>query len=210
MSKYTTSIRTLVKNNFDFGMKDYPIFNETYRNTLNQNILHYYYNYEIAFETAELFKFHLNTTLNIIMPKYNEMYNAYIQTKNKLLDNVNLIEELKRNNTSDITNNGNSNSTSSNTSKEIIQDTPQGKIYQDDIDNLKWASNATHNKNDVTDNSTTNSTSTGSATEKYTKNIIGNNGNKSNIQLLSDIEKNLKSIDLLIIYELDDLFFGLL
>lgn len=210
MSKYTTSIRNLMLNNFDFNLQDYPIFDNEYRNTLNQNILNYYYNYEIAFETAELFKFHLNARMNIIMPKYNEMYNSYIKAKNHLFDNVNILEELKRNQTSDITNNGNSNSTSSNIAKEINQDTPQGKIYQEDIDNLKWASNASHAKNNVTDTSKTNSSSIGNAEEEYTKNITGNNGKKFNIELLADIERNFKSIDLLIIMELNDLFFGLL
>ena len=44
MSKYTITIKNLMKNNFDFGLNDYPIFDENYRSTLNENILYYYYN----------------------------------------------------------------------------------------------------------------------------------------------------------------------
>ena len=36
MSKYTTTIKTLIDNNFDFKMTSYPIFDENYRETLNQ------------------------------------------------------------------------------------------------------------------------------------------------------------------------------
>ena len=41
MAHYTVTIKTLLDNGFDFGLKNYPIFNEGYRSTLNQNILNY-------------------------------------------------------------------------------------------------------------------------------------------------------------------------
>ena len=47
MAKYTITIKTLIDNNFDFKMNSYPIFDENYRNTLNQNILYHYYENEI-------------------------------------------------------------------------------------------------------------------------------------------------------------------
>ena len=68
MAKYTITIKTLIDNNFDFKMISYPIFDENYRNTLNQNILYHYYENEIGFETASLFRFYLNQKLNEIMP----------------------------------------------------------------------------------------------------------------------------------------------
>ena len=54
MAKYTTTIKTLIDNNFDFGLKDYPIFDEEYREHLNDMILKHYYMSEIGFETAAL------------------------------------------------------------------------------------------------------------------------------------------------------------
>ena len=56
MSKYTTTIKSLIDNNFDFQLTDYPIFDEEYRETLNKNILDYYYISEIGFETPALFR----------------------------------------------------------------------------------------------------------------------------------------------------------
>ena len=38
MAKYTTTIRNLMDNNFDFGLYDYPIFDPEYRTVLNNKI----------------------------------------------------------------------------------------------------------------------------------------------------------------------------
>ena len=84
MSKYTITIKNLIDNDFDFGLNEYPIWSEDYRKVLNQKILHHYYENEIGFETANLFKFYLNNKMNEIMPFYNKMYNA----EQKVLENT--------------------------------------------------------------------------------------------------------------------------
>lgn len=216
MAKYTITIKTLIDNNFDFQMKNYPIFDENYRDTLNNNILYHYYENEIGFETAPLFRFYLNQKLNEIMPYYNELYK--VQKKliddNLLLNNVNLQEELQGSNTNNTTTTGNSTSQSTNNgtsnNKNLFQDTPQGQISQTDIDNQTWATNLTLDKN--TTNNTINDTSSNSgsantnATNTYLKTIIGNNGGKFNIDILNDIKNNLMNIDLMIINDLNELF----
>lgn len=201
MAKYTITIKTLIDNNFDFKMTDYPIFDETYRETLNNNILHHYYENEIGFETAPLFRFYLNQKLNEIMPYYNELYK--VQKKliddKLLLNNVNLTEELKGRNTTQTS----SVSQSTNKGKNLFQDTPQGNISQQDINAQNvYATNITLNDNSINDNSSAN----GSGTNEYIKTIIGNNGGKFNIDVLNDIKNNLMNIDLMIINELYDLF----
>ena len=201
MAKYTITIKTLIDNNFDFQMTNYPIFDENYRETLNNNILHHYYENEIGFETAPLFRFYLNQKLNEIMPYYNELYK--VQKKliddNLLLNNVNLTEELKGKNTTQTS----SVSQSTNKGKNLFQDTPQGNISQQDINAQNvYATNITLNDNSINDNSSAN----GSGTNEYIKTIIGNNGGKFNIDVLNDIKNNLMNIDLMIINELYDLF----
>lgn len=198
MAHYTITIKTLMKNKFDFGLNNYPIFDENYRQTLNNNILNYYYESEIGFETPELFKFYLNNKMNLILPYYNNLYNAQKEVLNNLLGNVNLTEELKRN----VDNTSNSNSNSNN--KSIYQDTPQGNLPSQTIDNATYATNMNLNK--IEDNSNV----TGNTNENYIKTIIGNNGSKYNIELLNEIKNNLMNIDMLIINELQDLFMGLL
>lgn len=201
MAKYTITIKTLIDNNFDFKMTDYPIFDENYRKTLNNNILHHYYENEIGFETAPLFRFYLNQKLNEIMPYYNELYR--VQKKliddKLLLNNVNLTEELKGRNTTQTS----SVSQSTNKGKNLFQDTPQGNISQQDINAQNvYATNITLNDSSINDDSSAN----GSGTNEYIKTIIGNNGGKFNIDILNDIKNNLMNIDLMIINELYDLF----
>lgn len=224
MAKYTITIKTLIDNNFDFQMTNYPIFDENYRETLNHNILYHYYENEIGFETAPLFRLYLNQRLNEIMPKYNELYKAQknLIDNNLLLNNVNLTESLNGHNTKQDTNNtttttsSTSQSINSGTSnnKNLFQDTPQGQISNTDINNQTWATNLTLDSN--TTNNTINDSSSGNGTSNntlnsnesnnYIKTIIGNNGGKFNIDILNDIKNNLMNIDLMIIDELYDLF----
>ena len=201
MAKYTITIKSLIDNNFNFKMDSYPIFDENYRNTLNQNILYHYYENEIGFETASLFRFYLNQKLNEIMPYYNELYKVQkkLIDENLLLNNVNLTETLHGSNKTETS----STSQSSNKGKNLFQDTPQGNISQQDINAQNvYATNITLNDNSINDNSNAN----GSGTNEYIKTIIGNNGGKFNIDVLNDIKNNLMNIDLMIINELYDLF----
>lgn len=208
MAKYTITIKTLIDNNFDFKMTSYPIFDEEYRETLNNNILFHYYENEIGFETAPLFRFYLNQKLNEIMPYYNELYNAQklLLNQGNLFKNVDLEETFNRVN--DTTTNTTSNSTNSGISnnKNLYQDTPQGKITLNDIDNQEWATNVTFDKNETNNTINDNTNGTANNTENYVKKIIGNNGNKYNIEILKEIKNNLMNIDLMIINELNDLF----
>lgn len=201
MAHYTVTIKSLIDNNFDFGLNEYPIFNETYRNTLNNHILNYYYENEIGFETAELFKFYLNNTLDLIMPKYNTLYQKQEESLVNILGNVDLVENSSRTNNNSV--NSTSNSTSNN--KNLFQDTPQGSLDFTALENQTWATNFTLNNTGVNDSSN----STGTASETYGRTIRGNNGNKYTIDLLKDIKNNLMNIDMLIINELNDLFMGI-
>lgn len=228
MSKYTITIKNLIDNNFDFQMTNYPLFDENYRNTLNNNILNHYYESEIGFETAPLFRFYLNQRLNEIMPKYNQLYLAQTNliNNNLLLSNVNITESLTGSNTKTDTNttstetstSSQSTNTGSSNSKNLFQDTPQGNISSQDIDAQNvYATNVTldnnNTSNSISDTSSSdgesNSTLNSEGTNEYLKTIIGNNGGKYNIDILNDIKNNLMNIDLMIIDELYDLFMGI-
>lgn len=199
MAKYTTTIKTLIDNNFHFALDSYPIFDENYRTVLNQKILDHYYIHEIGFETAELFNFFLKTKMNEIMPLYNVLY----QEQQKMLEsdlfrNVNMEENF----TGQSENTSNSNSSSNGKNSEIYQDTPQGKIYQNSLENGSWATNYTENNS----NNTSEDASTNNGTNEYIRKTIGNNGNLYPIEILERIKNNLMNIDMSIIDELDELF----
>ncbi len=207
MSKYTTTIKNLIDNNFDFELDSYPIFDENYRSTLNQNILYHYYENEIGFETASLFRFYLKQKLNEIMPYYNELYKAQLHLlSTDLFNNVNLTETLERNTSSNATSNSTSNNTGTNNGKNVFLDTPQGGTYKGDIDDTDYATNVTFNKNTTNNSISDNSSSNGTGVETYIKTIVGNNGNKYNVDILSQIKNSIMNIDLMIINDLNDLF----
>ena len=98
MSKYTTELRYLIENDFDIGLKNYPIFDENYRKLLNQKIINHYYFREIGMETAELFKRYLNTTMNEIMPYYNQLYKSELLEFNPFYNVDKTIVSDKNNN----------------------------------------------------------------------------------------------------------------
>ena len=219
VAKYTVTILSLQKNNFDFGLTSYPIFDESYRNTLNNNILNYYLESEIGVETAELFKRLLNDRMTLIMPKYNKMYLAEQNLLNNgILGNVHLTETMDRDTTttSAQTDNGHATQTGSSTAsnKNLYQDTPQGSISMQTLDSQNvYATNVTldnnTNSSTVTDSSTSRRDFSNGGTEDYVKTIIGNDGKKYNVDVFNDLVSKLKNIDMLIIDELSDLFMGI-
>lgn len=171
MATYTTQVRTLVENHFDLGLKDYPIFDENYRETLNGKILGHYYFREIGFETAGLFKFYLNQTMSEIMPYYNQLYKSELIKFDPLKNVDHEIKSDKANtlissrlDSSSSHGSGSANGTStgivsdvnasaetntgeqSNSDKNVHSDTPQGLLKINSIDNEVYASTADYGK----------------------------------------------------------------
>lgn len=206
MSKYTTTIKNLIDNNFDFQLDSYPIFDESYRETLNNNILNHYYENEIGFETASLFRFYLKQKLNEIMPYYNSLYEVQNQFLKAPLNNVDITETFERNSTSNNTSSSKSTNNGESNNKNVFLDTPQGGLYKGDINDSNYATNVTWDKNNTNNVINDNTSSSGKGTEDYIKHIIGNNGNKYSIDVLQQIKQNLMNIDLMIINDLNELF----
>lgn len=206
MSKYTITIKNLIDNNFDFQLTSYPIFDENYRSVLNQKILYHYYENEIGFETASLFRFYLNNKLNEIMPYYNELYRVQQNILENITNNVNLTETFQRNTSTNTSSHSHSENQGNNNGKNVFLDTPQDSTYKGEIDDTNYATNVTFNKNDTQNSINDNSSSNGTGVEDYVKTIVGNNGNKYNIDILTEVKNNLLNIDMLIINDLNELF----
>ena len=219
MAKYTITILTLQKNNFNFGLQNYPIFDEAYRETLNNNILNYFLESEIGVETAQAFKRLLNDRMALIMPKYNKMYLAQDELlTNGVLGNVHLTESLERETENESSQEDSGTGTQTGTStadnKNLYQDAPQGQISMQTLDSGNvYATNVTLDRNTnnstVTDTSSSTRDFTNNGTENYVKTIIGNNGRKYNVDVFNDLVSKLQNIDMLIINELQDLFMGI-
>ena len=199
MAHYTVTIRSLQENGFDFGLNNYTIFDESYRSTLNSNILNYYFESEIGVETPALFKKLLNDRMKLIMNKYNPIYLAQRELLEKdLLSNVNLTETYTGGSESE------SESTGTGKNRRLYQDTPQGKINMSDLDvSQVYATDYT------IDQSNTGSTINDNSTSNYIKTIVGNNGGMYNVDIFNKFISNFTNVDQLIIDELSDLFMGI-
>lgn len=110
-AKYTITLDSIISSGYDLkSLKNYPIFDENYRETLNNKIIMYYQFYEIAFETIEIFDNRLYAKLLDIMTYYNQLYLVeklknqigYDDLINKRLqDYTNTLANLNATNTTD-------------------------------------------------------------------------------------------------------------
>lgn len=218
MSKYTTEVRFICENEageieskgfnyvdeiikksaskiFSF---DFPIFDEKYRLPLECKILRHYYTREICEESVGLWKLRIENKMNEIMPYYNQLYKSELLEFNPLYD-VDYEREYERedkgetqvDNESDIKN------------WNVFSDTPQGALTN--VENETYLTNATKNTNE----SEGSSTSTIDNTEKYIEHIKGKQNGTSYSKMLNEFRKTFLNIDMEIINELSDLFFGL-
>lgn len=91
---YQERIEKGKKNLFDFK---YPIFDEDYRNVFETNFIKHFYMREIGFETDGLFKFRLDTWLNINMPYFNKLYESELLKFDPLINSKMDITYNKKN-----------------------------------------------------------------------------------------------------------------
>lgn len=166
MSKYTLQLRWLVEQTLadaklpnieanwhaaydKLGLADYPIFDEAYRQTLNDKIIRRYFMYEIGAETAGLLRLFVRDAMFLIMPYYNQLYLSEITAKGiqPLIDHARTITEKASGTAS---NTANTNATSASNAQDVFSDTPMSALNFDNIKAGNYASTA-----DFTDASTT-------------------------------------------------------
>lgn len=230
MSKYTTELRWVIENGYDLQLNEYPIFDENYREELNQKIINHYYFREIGFETVGLFRFYLKQTMNEIMPYYNQLYESALLEIDPL-NTINFTETLTRtkigndtknfNEDTTVNSNGdsNSNSTKNTNFKDVESDTPQGMLSIGNIEGELYSSYARISKNEDTTNSSAHQETTDTQkrkndekinredNENYTRTEKGNRESQS--ELLMKYRETFLNIDMQVINELNDLFMGL-
>lgn len=232
MSRYTIELRYLIEGNYDLGLKNYPIFDESYREQLNNKIIQHYYFREIGFETEALFKNRLNQKMNEIMPYYNQMYESS-KLKIDPLSTIDLEEVFSRKSkttgegtsstsgTGNNTNNFNSTDTTNYGKISKFSDIAQAQTTPNEILNDKYLTSATvddgqdKNTNTGTNTSQTESTTSGTSTdernldEDTTLTRKGNNGTASESELLNMYRETFLNIDMMVIEDLSDLFLGI-
>lgn len=76
MSNFTVELGTLFEEGYPLNLNDYPIYDESYRQVLNNKIINHFYLREIGAETPDRFNFYLGRKMQEIMPYYNQMYKS--------------------------------------------------------------------------------------------------------------------------------------
>ena len=234
MSKYTTQVRFICESksgleeskgfsNIDNVLNSawdkiftskVNFFDEEYRSILCKKILKHYYMREICCETVGLWLLWVNTRLEEIMPYYNQLYESAKIEFNPMHDvEVTTTHSGKGSEKGSGTRGVTSNTTieSNTTAKEKYSDTPQGGLSG--IENDTYLTNASINNeissgtSGITENETNNKNV--DTTEEYTESIIGKNGGENFSTMLNKFRETFLNIDMQVINEFDDLFFGL-
>ena len=212
MARFTTELRSILESGFDLNLRDYPIFDENYREKLNTKIIEHYYFREIGFEVAELFSRMLNRRMNEIMPLYNQMYESELLKFDPLVTN-----DMKTISTTQGESNAKTDTTSDRVSSQDTKsnltqahhDTPMG-ILTNPLDG-KYATNmdASERLEDVSaTNNDVGSTNTDStATTNEETHVKGYTGSPS--ALINEFRSSFLNIDMLVIDSLSDLFMSL-
>lgn len=213
-------------------------FDEEYRSVLCQKILKHYYLREICCETVGIWTLWMNTKLEEIMPYYNQLYES-AKIKFNPMHDVDLTREHKRtenetasgnrdttnNNTTDVTSNSTTNrtTTSDENKKDLYSDTPQGALTgvenETYLTNARKINDSVNGTDDVNVNNTeknagvstgkeTTSSNVGT-TEDYLETLVGKQGTESFSSLLNKFRETFLNIDMMVIEEFSDLFFGL-
>lgn len=239
MSKYTTQLRWIVEQigqGLDvpegqeyanavykyIGLSKYPIFDETYRAHLNDKIIDHYFFREIGQETAAQFAQMMKRTMQEIMPKYNRLYDAIETDMNHPLSDFTRHRDIDEDYTSEIDgttssrSDGTSSASSTDHNRNVFQDTPMSLLSNEgspSIEDLDYATNVTYNDSNGTTSGTTASINNGTSSSDRTDNKVREEDeygrNKSLAFLIDEYAEKFVDIDVLIINDLEDLFFKL-
>lgn len=143
---------------FDF---DYPLFEKVDKNKFETDILEYFIQRRIGYETYTVFKMQLRNKLNVIMPYYNKLF-SFLDGWDLFTDGETITHTLTgtdKKQTDSITDNT-LNSTTQDTSTQDLRNSkyPQNQI--DDLKNGTYVSDANFNQfnNNGSSNSTGNTT----------------------------------------------------
>ena len=191
-----------------WGLDNYEIFDESYREKLNSRIKREFWLNEIAHETVDIFIWRLELRMDLIMPRYNRMYLAEMQNTDPLDGGASSSRTRQWGDSSnDGTNTSASNGTGSGSSKgrTVASDTPQTRLAGngDYASSLSDATSENSNKSTSTSSGSTNSRS------HYDNNQSSESSQRgSKAQMIAQYRQTLINVDNFVIEELRDLFLG--
>lgn len=179
------------------------------RKQLNDKILNYYRFREIGFETVGRFLFELETALNEIMPKYNQLFYSADQDYNPIY-NVDYAKTLARNKTNQDSGTTTSSTSNTDNAKSVSSQTPQNQlnISSANIDSVDYADEATWSAGNQTGSANGSTQSSGQENETTLETTKGNFGVVSAQDLILKYRETILNIEQLIIHDprIEELF----
>lgn len=209
MASFTMDLWEVLEYTDDIGLGDYPIFDESYRETLNQKIIRRYWNREIGLETIDQFQWNMRRKMHEIMPYYNEMYKSQ-QIKFDPLSTIN-IETLgsgTNENTSDSKSTGNTSSETSADGLTVSSSYPQSQLDNNDTGN--YADSGVETKQGGKQSNTADETRADKASGKSTASSSTKGYQGSPATLIMEYRRAILNIDLMIISDVNELFMSIL
>lgn len=135
------------------NLPPYPVISEDDRDRINRKIIQRYWFNEIGQETAGQFAWMLNESMNRIMPYYNQLYKAKIDSLQKLVGEewgIDRLTELASSAVSKDTGTTDGTSQTSSNSVNRSLDTPQARIENLDDGYLTMAAKGNDESNATT------------------------------------------------------------
>ena len=193
MATFTMTLQQVLDANTDedrykcLGLDQYPIFDEEYREPLNEKLIAHFNEQEIAHETDSMWRYAMKRKMNEIMPLFNQHYKAsQIEIDPLLTVNIRSVGE-----------NTETSATESNTTSDgrvVASNTPQVRLSgQGD-----YATNAQDSKSETNADGTANNTANNENT------TTGYQGNPAELILM--MRQAFVNVDMMVIDSLSEMF----
>lgn len=217
MNRYTIELSKIEEDlGYNLFDENFPFYEPSLREQFVKKFYDRYRFREIGAETIYRFKLMLNGRLNLIMPYYTQLYQTELESKkvnfmlNKDLKET-FVREITGENNVESTTSTNTTGESNSTSEGRFLDTPSSKVTDEELGGYLTTAQKDKVNGRTTANGSSTNTSLGNNNQRETTDLLsqGNIGITSSGQLLEDWRKILINIDMMILDELKDLFFGL-
>lgn len=224
MAKYTLEIRDIVESlNVDLFDFDYEYYSDNYamqKRFENMFITHYYF-HEIGFETVERFKLNLQSRLNLNAPKYKQLWDSHLATKNiDFTVNKEYFETITREleTESESTSSSQNDSITDDTRKSVASGDSRSSHIADGVSKARltddYVTSVTGDTSSSQDDATSKSNSSSSSNsdnkgkqfETMTTSGKGNIGTTSSAQLIKEWRDIMLNLDRQLIEDCADLF----
>ncbi len=207
-------INQMIENARPFIFSFYYPINQMDKERFENNFLRHFYTREIGFETYTLWRLKLCDELNMIIPKYNKLWEdavKYINTDLLANTDYNIIRNYtgsKQSNGTD-SSTGNENEVRDRDLVRAYSDTPQGNMQN--LLNENYLTNLTHEYENGSTTKRNNSNSTNrneSVSDSHDEIVrhIGKNGGMTNAEAILKARETYLNIDLMLCNDMRDLF----